>query len=328
MMPDANLANQAARPPLEGPTTLRALYPDAPADAAVDLPTEHRGLLQHRRYGRWARRAMQVCVALFFLVSFFPQIATWIVPDVASSSEFTTGEPGLVTAAVVAFSVLLPVLFFGVFFLVIARFIYLAFSGTRLSKWAADRGFVPIDGSWIDDLPLSLATSGHTIRTKRSFKGRVCNIEAVVGGYQWTTGSGKHRKTGFVGLIVLRLPASVAARFRKTVVRDAGDINTGTLVGGMRELRFESSELDEILQVLVPETQDDVACFELFNPPFIELIASRPDARFEQSGEWLAIPFNGTLTPFSDDPVIKPAEIDGDCSLAVRISDRFCQEWQ
>jgi hypothetical protein len=249
-------------------------------------------------------------------------------PDFALSTELSSGYAAWVTFVYVAFVLLLPGIVLGLMMFVLCRQLFRWLTGERLSLWAKQRGFTPIDGSWLDDLPLDLAISGHTIRTKRSFRGRLCDVETVVGGYQWTQGRGRSTRSGFVGLIVLKLPPSVAARFFKTVVRDAGAINTGRTIGGMRELRFESTELDRVLQVLVPDSQDEIACFELFNPPFLELLARRPDARYEQSQQWLALPFHGVLTPFSDDPIVDSDEIDGDCSLALRIYDRYLEEWQ
>lgn len=321
-MYESNAPKQhSSLPPLHGPTTLRTIFPAAQFDAQITLPTPKAGVLSRRTGGRRAHRAIKMLIAIFMLAMILPFGGLLL----AETSSTMAALIGVFTAVVSFLSTgVIFVAIFGLTGYAIIRTFIKSSKGTVITTWATERGFTEVDGSWMDDLNLKIARSGSSVTHHGAYKGSVGGIEAVVGSYTWVTGSGDNRRSGVVGLLVLRLPPSVAARFRSVAVAPAGEWSG--LYGG-RELRFESSVMDDQLQVRVDEQQDDVAVFELFNPTFIELLESRPDTKFEQRGEWLGLPISVYPT-FRSGMKVTPPELDADCALALHISLRFCEEYQ
>lgn len=125
-------------------------------------------------------------------------------------------------------------------------------------------------------------------------------------------------------LVCLRLPQQVAGRFAGVYCRDRSLLSFGRIrdaIGSDRGVELESVDFHKRYELRVEDRQDDIALYELFNPTFIEQLTS-DDAKpqFEQVATDLVVFWDGHVTD--------SARLDAACSSAIRIHQRYLEEYQ
>ncbi|MCZ4495582.1 MAG: hypothetical protein JWM25_165 [Thermoleophilia bacterium] len=121
-------------------------------------------------------------------------------------------------------------------------------------------------------------------------------------------------------LLRFRLPAVVAQRFRGVYLAPKS-LSFGKLQDKMshdRQVELESQAFHKRYRLRVVDEQDDIALYELFSPPFIELLSHDAHVNFEQVGDSLVIYRKGHET--------EAADLDRFCLEAWHVLQRYLEE--
>ncbi|MCW2955200.1 MAG: hypothetical protein JWO69_69 [Thermoleophilia bacterium] len=245
--------------------TLRRVFPDAPADTAV--PTGVGALFGARVSG--LRRHVPTMVSVCGLL-------------VAGIALLLAGVIGLAIGAFGAFALLL---------LILGIVQYGRARRDFYTRYAQARGLTLQEGG--EDLPgdVPLLRMGDKRATSHRFEGTIAGQPSTLALYTYTevgTDSEGNRTTTDYDFTLLRftLPAAVAARFAG-VYLSPNKWSLGKLQDALahdRKVELESGAFNDRYTLRVVDEQDDIALYELFSPPFIDLLSTSVKVSWQQAG--------------------------------------------
>lgn len=170
---------------------------------------------------------------------------------------------------------------------------------------------------------LPLLTRGDEQEINRSVSGSISGTTGVIAHYTYTVitvdSEGNSQRNDYPHtVILLKLHPTVADRFRG-VFLSSRSILSGRLFDAFtayRHIELESAEFERRYTLRVDDQQDDIALYELMNPPFIQHLVEAPRidnnvVEFEQRGEHLLVHVETHLSDSTtlDDLVMASAQI-------------------
>jgi hypothetical protein len=168
-----------------------------------------------------------------------------------------------------------------------------------------------------------LLRKGDERRMDRVLTGRIGSGNAALAQYTytevWHDDNGRHEEDHDFTLVVFRLSAEVAARYKGVYLREQG-LSFGGLQDKLqhdRKVELESSEFEKEYELRVVDGQDDIALYELFSTTFIDQLTTR-HIEWEQVGPDLVVYQQGH-TSTSDD-------VDDLCGKAAWVYQRYSEE--
>ncbi|MEO6866634.1 MAG: hypothetical protein ABI200_01280 [Gaiellales bacterium] len=172
-----------------------------------------------------------------------------------------------------------------------------------------------------------LFTKGDKRKWHRVMTGTISDRPAALGHYTYTDVStdsdGDKSETDYdFTFLAFELPPEVAARF-VGVYCAPKSISFGAMQDKLahdRAVSFESQALHGRYSIRVVDEQDDIALFELFSPPFIEMLVDGAAVYWEQRGSdlvfWQKNHFN------------QVAKLDQFCMDSSYVLQRYLEEYQ
>jgi hypothetical protein len=285
-------------------TTRRQLFPEARDDAPLSAHRPPRILFSARRwYGAiW----LMVCVGLIGIA--VQLIGSWTSPEAVNAALGGTGvtydsdgDPNVLAGT------WLQRLMWGAFisaaitYCLLRLSIQLSGRRSRHDAWAnygVQRGLRPFERSEIAGTSLRVFEDGRDRDWSGMLTGPlVGGAEVVVGATAWTTGSGKSQERHHIRFVYLRLPDAVAELFPGTslsrFLRGISDVTVHP--PAYRELRFESSTLDDACEIQVAGEPGDVRWHELFDPITLLGLDQLYDGQWQHVGRHVAFVAGGNV---------------------------------
>lgn len=184
------------------------------------------------------------------------------------------------------------------------------------STWAADRGFVLES---IGSLPQRrMFTKGRKRSTTGPYRGLITgNCDALVGTTSWVESSEDGESTRQVHFVIVRMPDHCATRFPSCTVSRHVNGSCYDYRAGQKQIRFESTQLDESFRILVGGDPSGVQWRELFDPILLEGI-SQYGVEWSQDGTDLMFMFSG-----QNCTTVPVARLDTLCIAAAFVLQRY-----
>lgn len=281
---------------------LRMVFPDAPADLTVPDDVSQLFKARMRAFGG-ARRPML--------------LAAWV--GLLALGAILVLAGAIVPGIVVVVGVL------------VATVVVLVVQHGRASDdffeaYATARGLRAEEDSMVA-ARVPLFAKGDKRKWPRVLRGRIAGNPADLALYTYTdvsTDSEGNRTETDHDFTVLRfqLPPAVAARFVGVSLAPKG-LSFGALQDKLahdRAVKLESAEFHDRYSLRVVDSQDDVALYELFSPPFIQLLATESPVYWEQRGEHIVFWRKGHET--------EAVDLDHFCVTATPVLRRYFEEFQ
>lgn len=212
-----------------------------------------------------------------------------------------------------------------VVWIVVAFYQHSQASGDFFSCYSGARGLQQDDGNINADIPLF--DKGDKRKWDNVMKGPVAGHPARLGHYTYTIvtrdseGNRSESDHDFT-VLAFRLPAEVAARFRGVSLAPNGMSfgKLGDKLSSDRAVKLESNEFESRYNLRVVDEQDDIALYELFNPAFLQHLATELKVFWEQRGEDLVFWHKG-----HED---EAADLDKFCQHGAYVLQRYLEEYR
>jgi hypothetical protein len=193
-------------------------------------------------------------------------------------------------------------------------------------SYAVARGLAHAKDGFIS-ASVPLFRKGDERRWPLLMAGTIAGQRATLGHYTYTVvthDSDGNRETTDHDFTVLHftLPPAVAARFCG-VYCSSRKLSLGALqdkLASDHKVELESAEFAKRYTLRAADGQDEVALYELFSPPFIELLATNLHAYWEQCG--------GDLVCWKQGHETEAADLDRFCLDSWYVLQRYLEEWQ
>jgi hypothetical protein len=280
--------------------TLRQLFADAPADVAV--PRDVGSLYRTRLRGMGgANRG--------------PLLAAWCglaVGGLVAGLAFQQSIGWVLVALALAIAVVL---------LVVARG---QASDEFFNRYATARGLTHVEGGRVA-ANVPLFARGDKRAWPRVMEGTIAGQRATIAHYRYTDitrdSEGNRQQTHHDFTTVhLRLPDAVANRF-VGVSLSPRSLSFGAIQDALahdRKVELESVEFAKRYSLRVVDSQDDIALYELFSPPFVQLLATSLQVHWEQRG--------GDLVIWRRNHECEARDLDDMCFGAWHVVNRYFEE--
>lgn len=284
-------------------TTLRAVFPDAPADTSAPTGAEAIASLRRRRFWQRHRRVV---------------LAAGAVGAVLAAGFLLAGSVEMALAVAGAFVVA-----------ILIAFLWAGGDAEEdfFASYARARGLRPRTGLPTRGVPLMCA--GDERECSRVLAGRINGIAASLGLYTYTEISHdsegtEERESHDFTILHLRLPEAVAARYPGVMLGPGAGITLGVghaiadRLDEFRSVQLESTDFCERYSLRVADGQDDIALYELFSPPFVDHLATTPRIFWQQVGSDLVF--------CREEHATDAAELDRFCLDASHVLRRYLEE--
>lgn len=281
---------------------LRRLFPDAPRDLAVPRDVRALFTVRMRSLGGEHRRVL--------LLGWGGALA------VAAALALSGNAAGAVVLAGLAIAVAIGV----------AAWQHSSAADDFFDRYAAARGLHHREGGAVHaDVPLF--GKGDEREWPRVLEGNVFGQRASLAHYTYTTvgtdSEGNRTETDHDYTVLrMQLPEQVAARYVGVSLSPRG-MSLGALqdrLASDRAVRLESTQFAQRYSLRVVDEQDDIALFELFSPPFVQLLATDLRISWEQR--------RGDIVFWREGHESEAADLDAMCRDASCVLARYLEEWR
>lgn len=282
--------------------TLRRVFPNAPAQ--LDVPRDVNAIFRHQLTKLGGDQHTLLMIAAF-------------------------GVPalGVIVGLIGLWSIALILIILSV--ATVAIVLLMTYSKAKhafFGMYAAARGLTHHEKHRLSaDVPLF--GKGDKREWPRVLTGTIDGQEATLGHYTYTDIStdsdGDRSETDYhFTFLEFRLPENVAARFSGVYCAPKG-ISFGALQDKLqhdRAVTLESTEFHKRYSLRVVDGQDDIALYELFSPPFIQLLSTQIVSYWEQRGT--------SLVCWQRQHEHEAADLDRFCLESWHVLQRYLEEWQ